>query len=200
MIATTFYLVFQLALLVWVWSKLVSCVSESNKARLGLLVLLVLCVSIPVNELPVLFYLRGFFGEISVATLVYSALFLIKQVPGFSEARSFYMAQGLAIVLLLGLLLYPASLGLGPFDVYALGFGTRAMVIIFVVTCFICILLQNWLMLGILWFGVVFYLLKLLPSDNLWDYWIDPIIWIISIIYAVSHIKRISSGRSVANQ
>jgi hypothetical protein len=88
--------------------------------------------------------------------------------------------------LVAGLVLYPASLGLWAgngttgFDPYALGYGSAGLSLLL-------LYLTIGLLLGKNRFGTVLaasilaYNLQLLESPNLWDYFIDPLLAILSI-------------------
>jgi len=88
-----------------------------------------------------------------------------------------------------GLALYPMALGLGPFDPYVLGWRFSWLFVIFLVLTIVLLWWKN--RLGIvLMLCILSYNLQLLESPNLWDYFIDPIFLIISIIALVVLLKK----------
>ena len=96
-----------------------------------------------------------------------------------------------------GLALYPMALGLGPFDPYVLGWHFSWLFGIFLVLTIILLVKKN--RLGIvLMLSILGYNLQLLESPNLWDYFIDPIFLIISIIaLVVKFLRRYNGSHSI---
>ncbi len=80
-----------------------------------------------------------------------------------------------------GLALYPMALGLGPFDPYSLGWSFSWFFVIFLVLTIVLLVMKNRLGIVLL-LCILSYNLQLLESPNLWDYFIDPFLLIISII------------------
>jgi hypothetical protein len=92
-----------------------------------------------------------------------------------------------------GLVLYPMALGLGPFDPYVLGWHFSWLFGIFMVLTIVLLWRKN--RLGIvLMLSILGYNFQLLESPNLWDYFIDPIYLIISIIALVVQFFRYSQN------
>jgi hypothetical protein len=95
-----------------------------------------------------------------------------------------------------GLALYPMALGLGPFDPYVLGWRFSWLFVIFMVLTIVLLWRKN--RLGVvLMLCILSYNLQLLESPNLWDYFIDPIFLIISIIALVVLLKKNRKAHSI---
>ncbi|MDQ1353374.1 MAG: hypothetical protein QG657_3680 [Acidobacteriota bacterium] len=83
--------------------------------------------------------------------------------------------------IVMGLLLYPMALGLGPYDPYSLGWKFSLLfVLIMVLTIFL--LLKRTPLGIVLMLCILAYHLRLLESPNFWDYLIDPFFVIISYL------------------
>lgn len=80
-----------------------------------------------------------------------------------------------------GLLLYPMALGLGPFDPYTLGWGFSPLFVLFLLLT-VFLLYKKHPLGVVLLLGILAYNLQVLESANLWDYMIDPVFTITSII------------------
>lgn len=89
-----------------------------------------------------------------------------------------------------GLLLYPMALGLGPFDPYTLGFAGPLLPLLLaatIATAWWCGLHATAVvLLAVLW-G---WLTALGESQNLWDYLLDPWLWIYALAWVTTRIVR----------
>jgi hypothetical protein len=96
-----------------------------------------------------------------------------------------------------GLSLYPAALGVGPFDVYSWGWGGLPLVVALGLVTFGLLWLGNRFAL-VLTLGVLAYNLRLLESSNLWDYLTDPLFSVFSLAVATrAALRRLGAGRAV---
>jgi len=126
-------------------------------------------------------------GDLSAATLALAACALAsglagRQLLALRETHALFWVVAAA-----GLFLYPLALGWTPFDPYALGYGSIAMV-----TALLVVALAAWraglkLVVIVVLAGSLAYLAGLYESRNLWDYLIDPA----SAFYAAA---RLSAG------
>ncbi|HLP58070.1 MAG TPA: hypothetical protein VK186_04535 [Candidatus Deferrimicrobium sp.] len=81
--------------------------------------------------------------------------------------------------IVMGLLLYPMALGLGPYDPYSLGWKFSLLFVVMMVLTIFLLLKRN--RLGIvLMLCILAYHLRVLESSNFWDYLIDPFFVIVS--------------------
>ena len=82
----------------------------------------------------------------------------------------------------MGLLLYPMTLGLGPYDPYELGWHFSPLFVVMMVLTIWLLLKRN--RLGIvLMLCILAFQLRVLESSNFWDYLIDPFYVVVSFIY-----------------
>ncbi len=131
----------------------------------------------PVAALPVAGHLRGAIGDLSVTSLVLLVATLARQLRGLAPPgpRDTFALQ--LLVAAAGLLLYPLTLGLGPFDPYRLGYGGPVPLGVLLAITLGCLVLELRLVawcvsLGVLAWGVGGY-----ESRNLWDHLLDPLVW-----------------------
>ncbi len=167
-----------------------------NKARI--IALLVFIASfIPVEGYSVSLYLRGLFNDLSITTLCLLLLFLYRpQVPHI-QSHSVFILTALA-----GMLLYPFALGYSPVDPYAWGYlnqshGVTAPLIFtgfLVLLATYAFIKHNSLLLTCILLGITAWQLNLLESRNIWDYLIDPLLWLYSLyqlpIIVFKYIKK----------
>lgn len=133
-------------------------------------------VLLPLGKLPVVAVVRGITGDLSVTTIVLLGIALFRILRGEPAARSPARIALLAAVALTALVLYPLSLGVGPFDPYRLGYGSPwllgALLAGAVAAWFHRLdLIAVCLSLATLAWAVQWY-----ESRNLWDYLIDPLL------------------------
>ncbi|OGI39142.1 MAG: hypothetical protein A2140_03195 [Candidatus Muproteobacteria bacterium RBG_16_62_13] len=153
--------------------------------KAAVLVVVAAAVCAPYDSVPVVGYLRGAIGDLSVTTL----LLLVASLFAFVTGRPLFPPHErhalLAAVAVAALLLYPFALGLTYFDSYSLGFGSTLMI-----TALLLLTLIAWYAgLGLVVLCVVAacvtYMSGLLESNNLWDYLIDPLISVYALFVTV---------------
>ena len=133
---------------------------------------------VPVAPLPLAGFLRGVTGDLSVTTLLLLTRFVLR--PAFDwkplEARTALAFQGL--VTAGGLVLYPLTLGLGLWDPYTLGYGEPWFLGALVALAAATLFLDLFFGAGCLALGVLAWSLGALESRNLWDYLLDPLVFV----------------------
>lgn len=148
--------------------------------RLALALLLLVLAWVPILGLRVAEYVRGAVGDLSVATwvlLVVSVYWmLVGQTPRAEQGRS----AMLALIALLGIALYPLALGLSPWDSYSMGFEPLPLIALMAALSLWALAQRFWILWCWLAGAMLAFQLRLLESDNLWDYLIDPL----AVIYA----------------
>ena len=155
---------------------------------------LILCV--PVGDLPAVAYVRGVTGDLSAATLALAAGALWRRLGGRALIAPRELSALLGLVAVAALFLYPFALGWTPFDPYALGYGSIALV-----TALFLAALAAW-RYGLQPVAVVVtaaglaYLLGLYESRNLWDYLLDPL----AAIYALGALLVGGAGKLISQR
>lgn len=140
---------------------------------------------VPWGGLPIAGYLRGVTGDLSVTTLVLLSM-------GFTGGleRTERLAVSLFVVTA-ALFLYPMALGLGPFDPYRLGFSPRGLLVVLFGVAVFASLRDLYVLVLCVGGAVLAHALGLLESSNLWDYLVDP--WVfVAAIYELWSVRRIS--------
>ena len=148
-----------------------------------------LCIGIGllrISDLRLIGYPAGVLGDLSVTTQVLLACALVKQLAGIDvlppRDRDFLLVAAAWT----GLLLYSLSSGLTPLDVYSLGFGSAAFIVLLALAVITCWYYRPGAALVLL-LGVLAFELGLLPSANAWDYLLDPALvlfgwgWVLAI-------------------
>lgn len=126
----------------------------------------------PFDGLAVAAYLRGFFGDLSVASLLLLTLTL-RQRMAFGNAE---VARTTLLILITvaALALYPFALGVGLFDPYRLGFGHSGFLAGLLVIALLAWWRQQALITLYLSVAVLAWAIGWGESNNLWDYLLDP--------------------------
>jgi hypothetical protein len=130
----------------------------------------------PLGGLPLAGHLRGVVGDLSLTTLL---LLLIGLWRGFRGLGSVSPRETLGLQVLVaagGLLLYPLTLGLGPFDPYRPGYGNHWMLLVLLAIVLVAWLLELPLIAWCVSLGVLAWSVGWYESRNLWDYLIDPLV------------------------
>jgi len=177
--------------------------SRSRACRAIAAAILVGLSLLPIGGVSGLTFLYSVVGPLSLATIVGCTVYIgsmLGLIPALARHNVILMA---AVVALLGLVLYPAAIGLLPWDPYRLGFHGALLPIALLIIAVVSgaansIITPLWIAASAAtWQSGVF------SSKNLWDYTIDPIVWIASLalvtVAAVRHlIEHQSTGSSAS--
>lgn len=150
--------------------------SRSRIVQGGVLLGLLALGFVPVQGLPLVAYPRALAPEVSIVTLlalcwiVLVRMRLVQPLPGRQRCTLLALFGGL------GLVLYPAALGLGAFDPYQWGFGPQAMLLALGLLALSMLYLGHWLAVSMLTLATMAFGLGLLESENYWDYLLDPFV------------------------
>lgn len=147
-----------------------------RRARAAVLIGMAALVLAPFGGLSVAGYLRGVIGDLSITTM---ALLLGVSVAGLG-ARPWLAAREhtalAAAALIAGAGLYPLALGAGAIDPYAWGYGSYGLAGVLLAGGLLAWYARMYGLLALLLVAIGAYLARLLESDNLWDYLIDPLL------------------------
>ncbi len=120
-----------------------------------------------------MYFSRGLLGDPSVTTvlLLLAALF---RIPRESRPVPAFISWW---VVILGVLLYSTALGAGGFDLYEWGYGGHMLLPLLLFAVVI-----HWrrypALAGVLGLGMLAWHFRLLESTNLWDYLLDPMLFV----------------------
>ncbi|HDZ56701.1 MAG TPA: hypothetical protein ENI17_08295 [Pseudomonas xinjiangensis] len=155
--------------------------SMAGRAMVFLIVLALGIVPLP-GGLSLAGYLRGFTDDLAITTLVWLAAAAIARLgylPAWPLATRRQLWIGFALA---ALVLYPAALGIGMIDTYRWGFVPRGLIVAAGLLTLLLVLLRNGLGVSMLIAATAAFILDLKPSDNFWDYLLDPILAIYAIV------------------
>jgi hypothetical protein len=139
---------------------------------------------LPLRGLALVRWVVGCNANFSIPLTLWVGLSLLerllgRRLLGTSEAIGCW-GFGLTV----GLLLYPMALGLTAFDPYSLGWQPRWLLTVTLILTFALLVAGNrfgiWIMVALL-----AYNLRMLESPNFWDYLVDPIYFIASLVMAI---------------
>ena len=141
-----------------------------------------------VGDLPIYQYLRAVVAELSITskllilTVLYQRFLQRETILKWAEFVRLRVA-----VALIGLVFYPLALGISMFDPYSYGYQAATLAAVVALLMMVLIIRRSFWTGSVLALVLVAYYLGMLESDNLWDYLLDPMLWLyslISVIYA----------------
>ncbi|GAB6060118.1 hypothetical protein [Desulfonatronum parangueonense] len=156
---------------------------------------------VPTSGTSALYHLRGLVGEFSMTTLILAMVLFISRLRGqalIDPAQCLIILFGLSAT---GLLFYPPALGLTRFDPYVWGYFTTPLLLGLGLAGGIALALRLYWIVFILGTALLAASLELLPSSNIWDYLMDPVVVIAAIVAAPVFLyqRRASAPRSMAS-
>jgi hypothetical protein len=143
--------------------------------RIALLAALLAASFIPLEGLSLATYLRSHIDDLAITSLVFMAWGCLRRL-GFLPPASKGITGILIMFALLALVLYPATLGLSDLDPYRLGYNPRPMLIFFALLTLGLFYLRNSLAVVMLASATLAFIAGIKPSQNYWDYLIDPLL------------------------
>ena len=195
----------------WIWSHLsfvlliasmlsllVNCRSRLQSILLCVIIPSVLAV-LPLGQTDVSGFVLAHMGTLSASMLVLLAFQLFANV-GSIETFSASMLRNMNLFwFATGMILYPAALGLFTRDVYVFGFHNSMSWCVLAVS--VVAMLCRYRILGLcLAFSVLAHLMMLHESPNLWDYLIDPWLWIAAFVSLPAGMCRQLLGAKLKNE
>ncbi|WP_248741164.1 hypothetical protein [Pseudomonas sp. MWU12-2029] len=148
----------------------------TQRWRPWLLPMLALVSFIPLNGLPLAAYVRSFTDDLAITTLVFLGWAALLRLGVVQPLRTFSRVQVLGLFVMLTALLYPATMGLTYVDPYRWGFNPRPMIVAVGLATLALLWLRNTLGVAMLALATLAFALRLKPSENYWDYLIDPLL------------------------
>ncbi len=137
--------------------------------------------AIPLGQLSAAQYSLGLFGEISITSTILLGRYLLLPQASQLESRQLFI-----LMLLTGALFYPFALGISMTDPYQWGYLNSYRGIeppLLFLACLIApmilaIRLDNLLIILCINLALGGFMLKVLESNNIWDYLIDPLLFL----------------------
>jgi hypothetical protein len=190
-ISTIIHLGSHILLFCWFWLLILNRLLDKTSSKLATLVLLAIISVIDISNAMPIEYLRSFFGNLSITSILLLSMSLAAMA--FNRATYFQQErQQLNInITLLGLFLYPLTLGLTVFDPYSYGYQPFIMGIALLIFTLYCIWRKNLLHVVIILVVISGFTLQTGESLNLWDYLIDPLVFIYAFFSSIKHLAQI---------
>ena len=148
-------------------------------------------LALPVGGINIYGYFWGVFGQLSITTTFLVARYVVNHFgdpgrPVLQFQRPFLYGP----VAFLTLVFYPLALGVSPIDPYGWGYQPFYLAIVLLVVALLFWgskqRLLAWLMVAV----VACHQLRLLESENLWDYLLDPFLVFYSWGWGVRRLKE----------
>jgi hypothetical protein len=143
--------------------------------RVTLLVALLAASFIPLDGLSLAVYLRSHIDDLAITTLIFMAWGCLRRLGLLAPAQQ-NKTGVLILFAVLGLLLYPATLGLSDLDPYRFGYSPRPMLVFFALLTLGLCYLRNHLAVVMLAGATLGFIAGIKPSQNYWDYLVDPLL------------------------
>lgn len=153
--------------------RLTSPLITSPRSRVAILVLVLAWAWVP-WPLGLHGWLESYMSYFSVTTALVALAALAWRLGGVTLIAEAQMRGLCVVVALVAVWFYPMSLGASPLDPYALGYGDFRFSSALLMLGLLAWLLRAWAACVILALGQLAYAAGLMPSDNLWDYLVDP--------------------------
>jgi hypothetical protein len=147
----------------------------NRNGRIVLLVALLAASFIPLDGLSLAVYLRSHIDDLAITTLVFMAWGCLRRFDMLPPAPQ--NKTGVVILFaVMGLALYPATLGLSDLDPYRFGYSPRPMLVFFALLTLGLYYLRNHLAVTMLACATLAFVAGIKPSQNYWDYLVDPLL------------------------
>ena len=151
---------------------------------------------LPITDFAASHYLRVLTGDLSMTSLIWlSCVALVVIWTGKRDVEE-QEIQLAVLVTLFAFVFYPSSLGVSPFDLYGPGFQPTILGPFLLVIFAASVWLGAWLPAISIVAGLAAYHFRLLESDNLWDYILDPVLTIYCVAILVTNRQRLLGGNA----
>ena len=137
---------------------------------------------VPVGGLPLARWLYGYSANFSVPTAALLLQVVLQPLTGRPLLDAVDRRTMYGMALAAGLILYPAAMGWGPVDSYAWGWGTLPLLSSAVTPLVVVLLFRRSAVGLVLLATAAAWQLGLLESNNLWDYLIDPLLFLFALV------------------
>ncbi|MCC2625549.1 MAG: hypothetical protein K0R14_1422 [Burkholderiales bacterium] len=166
-----------LAFLLLIFTVPLNLIVKNKIAQLVLMILFsIFVLFIPIyHTMTVVNVVRGVIGDLSISGLLFLlfwAFIYFTKLPIDLFNRKFCL-----VIVLIGLVLYLSVLDIFPLDIYGFGYLPRGFLVVIFLLC-ILFLRVNYAFALIWLVALIAFLVKLQNSANLWDYLIDPVLWL----------------------
>ncbi len=126
-------------------------------------------------------YLRAFTDDLAITSLVALSAAALVRLGWLPPQALQHKFESCLLFVLMGLLLYPAAMGLGMLDPYRWGYSSDGLLLAVAVLTLLMLWRGNLLAVLMLTLATLGYALELKASGNYWDYLLDPFIVLFSL-------------------
>ena len=137
-----------------------------------------LVMGIHVQGLSLFMYVWSVIGDLSLTSKTYLIAWLLYSLGGPKVIDMGEVRKVLGAIAIIGLVFYPLSLGLTSFDPYALGYSPTILIILNVVLIAYAMRKGYFVLTVAMLLALWAYLLGLMESNNLFDYLLDPLLFL----------------------
>jgi hypothetical protein len=142
--------------------------------RIALLAALLAASFIPLNGLSLAAYMRSYIDDLAITSMVFMAWGCLRRLDILPPARG--KTSVLILFAAMALVLYPATLGMSDLDPYRFGYSPRDLLIFLAVLTLGLFYLRYGLAVVMLASATLAFIAGIKPSQNYWDYLIDPLL------------------------
>ncbi|PBQ13674.1 hypothetical protein CCL09_23430 [Pseudomonas congelans] len=160
----------------WTLFVLLAPLTASLWWRCGLLAAVSLLSVISIDGLSMASYARSLTDDLAISSLALLGWLTLQRLGVLQPLAAPRRGVVLLVFAALALTLYPATLGLTYFDPYRWGYNPRPMIIIVAVIALGLVLMRNALAAVMLSAATLAFTFRIKPSENYWDYLIDPLL------------------------
>lgn len=141
---------------------------------------------VPFGDVSLVLALKGLFADLSITTITLLVAWPLHRAANLQPNKA-DTAWLCVVVLIFAMVLYPMALGIGNYDTYAIGFRPWVLLTLVAVLGVLATQRQYWLSATTLALVLGGYWFKVLDSQNLWDYLLDPILVIFAVTYLIRY-------------
>lgn len=167
-------------------------------------------IFVPFGNTSLAYLVRGVIGDVAVPTMILLGIGLASNLNGNtqpgrppSKIKSSIPRLGggtllgfYSLIVLVAAVFYPMTMGFSMLDPYSWGYTSRSMLLACVVLSIAFEYLRQRLAATMILSGVLAFSLGVMPSTNLWDYLLDPLLTVISLVgILVYAVKKLIGNR-----
>ncbi|MCH5554260.1 hypothetical protein [Pseudomonas syringae] len=160
----------------WTLFVLLAPLTASLWWRCGLLAATSLLSVISIDGLSMASYARSLTDDLAISSLALLGWLTLQRLGVLQPLAAPRRGVTLVVFAALALTLYPATLGLTYFDPYRWGYNPRPMIMIVAVIALGLVFMRNALAAVMLSAATLAFTFRIKPSENYWDYLIDPLL------------------------
>jgi hypothetical protein len=123
-------------------------------------------------------YTRSYADDLSMMSVLWLLYAGLSRVLNKPVVPLRPQTQFAAVIVVAGLILYPAALGLSIVDPYRWGFAPQGLLLAAFASCVLWWWLRNYFAMVVTTLVTVLFMVDVKASNNYWDYLIDPLLWL----------------------